>query len=512
MVPGERDVVGEQALRIVFDGLAMVVEVADGGDFGQCGNASDVIPVEVCDQQMIDAAEAGRDHGLGDALGIASAGEAGVDQQRFAGGADDERCRSAFHVDPVDIEGAGFLGSAGLAESGRGQGQNKDQIAKHAPTLTHALRYHRQVMIGAPVSAARPTRVRNGVIVFAVLLAVITYIDRVAISVAAPDIRKDLGLSQDQLGVVLSMFALSYALFEIPFGYLGDRLGPRRMLIRVVLSWSFFTAATGWAASYLQMRLVRFAFGAGEAGCFPNLTKVFTVWLPEKERVRAQGILWLCARWGGAFTPLLASPIIFYAGWRHAFEIFGVLGVLWTGAFYFWYREDPLTHPGMNDAEKALLRDGAALAGHKNVPWGRLVRSGRVWLLCWQYFFLSYGWYFNITWLPTYLRENRGMDITQAAIFGVLPLFIGGLGNPASLLLSKLVVRSNSVDRTRRIAASIGFAGACCFSIATTYIADARLAVVSIAMASFCNDLAMPPSWGAAMDMGGKFAGRSPAR
>jgi MFS family permease len=355
----------------------------------------------------------------------------------------------------------------------------------------------------------KATRVRYGVIGFAVALAVVTYIDRVAISVAAPDIRQDLGLTQDQLGVVLSMFALSYALFEIPFGYLGDRLGPRRMLIRVVLSWSFFTAATGWARTYLQMSAVRFAFGAGEAGCFPNLTKAFTVWLPDSERVRAQGILWLCARWGGAFTPLLASPIIVAFGWRHAFEAFGVLGVLWVIAFARWYRDDPLSHPSMNDAERSLLREGAKhVAVHGHAPWGKLLSSGRVWLLCWQYFFLSYGWYFNITWLPTYLREARGMDVAQAAIFGVLPLFMGGLGNPASLALSRLVMRStNSVDRTRRIVASIGFAGACAFLVATTFMARAELAVITIAMASFCNDLAMPPSWAATMDMGGKFAG-----
>jgi sugar phosphate permease len=257
------------------------------------------------------------------------------------------------------------------------------------------------------------------------------------------------------------------------------------------------------------MRAVRFAFGAGEAGCFPNLTKMFTVWLPEKERVRAQGILWLCARWGGAFTPLLASPIIVAFGWRHAFEFFGVLGVVWTVAFYFWYRDDPLSHPGMNDAEKAMLREGAKhVQSHGHAPWGELLKSGRVWLLCWQYFFLSYGWYFNITWLPTYLREARGMDVAQAAIFGVLPLFLGGLGNPASLALSRLVMRATGdVSRTRSIVASIGFAGACAFLIATTFMARAELAVVTIAMASFCNDLAMPPSWAATMDMGGKFAG-----
>ena len=364
-------------------------------------------------------------------------------------------------------------------------------------------------MADLAVSTAPATRVRYGVLAFTVTLAVITYIDRVAISVAGPYIRQELGLSDVQLGWVFTAFALAYALFEIPGGYLGDWLGPRRVILRIVLWWSFFTAATGWARGFASMATVRFLFGAGEAGCFPNLAKMFTIWLPDHERVRAQGLLWLCARWGGAFTPLLAAPIILAVGWRHAFEIFGVVGLVWAAAFYFWYRENPLEHPKMNDAEKALLRSGAErISGHGKAPWVTLLRSGRVWLLCWQYFFLNYGWYFNITWLPTYLREARGMNVAQAAMFGVLPLFMGGLGNPVSVFLTEQLFRiTGDLSRTRRIVACVGYAGACGFLILTTYAQDARLAVICIAMASFSNDLAMPPSWAASMDMGGKYAG-----
>src|SRR6185436_6592170 len=157
-----------------------------------------------------------------------------------------------------------------------------------------------------------PTRVRYWVIVFAVTLAMIQYLDRVSISSAAavPAIRRDLGLTEVQMGWVFSAFALAYAIFDIPGGYLGDWMGPRKVLMRVVVWWSFFTAATGWAWSYASILITRFLFGAGEAGCFPNLTKVFTTWLPPTERVRAQGILWMSARWGGAFSPLIVTPII----------------------------------------------------------------------------------------------------------------------------------------------------------------------------------------------------------
>src|ERR1035438_5965872 len=146
-----------------------------------------------------------------------------------------------------------------------------------------------------PPATVRATRVRYWVIVFAVSLAVITYIDRVSIATAAPSIQRDLGLDDVQMGWAFSAFAWAYALFEIPGGFLGDWMGARRVLLRVVAWWSFFTAATGWAFSFASLVVTRSLFGAGEAGCFPNLTKTFTTWLPHHERVRAQGIMWLSA-------------------------------------------------------------------------------------------------------------------------------------------------------------------------------------------------------------------------
>src|SRR5579863_4764860 len=143
----------------------------------------------------------------------------------------------------------------------------------------------------------RPTRVRYWVIVFAVALAVITYIDRVCISQAAGSIQHELGLSKVQMGWIFTAFGLAYALFEMPGGYLGDWMGPRKVLMRIVIWWSFFTAATGWAWNFSSIVVTRFLFGAGEAGCFPNVTKAFSTWLPQEEKERAQSIMWLSARW-----------------------------------------------------------------------------------------------------------------------------------------------------------------------------------------------------------------------
>jgi MFS transporter, ACS family, glucarate transporter len=240
-----------------------------------------------------------------------------------------------------------------------------------------------------------PTRVRHWVMVFAVALAVITYIDRVAISWAAPYIQRDLNLDSGQMGLVLGAFGWAYALFEIPGGFLGDWIGPRKVLVRVVLWWSFFTAATGWARGLTTLTITRFLFGAGEAGCFPNITKIFSVWLPAKEKVRAQGIVWMAARWGGAFTPPLVSFVVLQVGWRNAFELFGLIGPVWAILFYRWFRDNPMDHPGLNQAERHLVSASSKLAaGHADVPWLKFVSSGRVWLLCWQYFCLTYGWYF----------------------------------------------------------------------------------------------------------------------
>src|SRR4051812_15610310 len=186
-------------------------------------------------------------------------------------------------------------------------------------------------------TSLRPTRARYWVIVFAITLAVIQYIDRVCISQAAPFIIADLGLTTKQMGLVFSAFTLAYALFEIPTGWLGDKIGARQVLMRVVLWWSFFTAATGWAWNHLSLVVTRFLFGAGEAGCFPNLTKAFSAWLPNRERTRAQAIMWMVARWGGAFTPLLVVTVMAFVSWRTAFLIFALFGVIWAAVFYFWF-------------------------------------------------------------------------------------------------------------------------------------------------------------------------------
>jgi len=362
---------------------------------------------------------------------------------------------------------------------------------------------------GSPLPTSKPTHARYWLVMFAVSLAIIQYFDRVCISAAAPAIAKDLALGPREMGYVFSAFTLAYALFEIPAGYLGDRIGPRRILLQIVWWWSAFTAATGWAFNFVTMVVTRFLFGAGEAGCFPNLSKAFNRWLPAPERSRAQGFLWLSARWGGAVAPFLVYQCLQYMNWRTAFFIFAGIGGLWAIVFSMWYRDDPRTHPSVNAAEAALLpTEEAAAATHADVPWAKLLLSRTVWCLGGQYAALSYAWYFFITWFPTYLLKARGLDVKQSALLSGLPLFLGGFGAlVAGWLLPILSKRLGNARRARCgfAAAALTIAGV--LLVISTLIKNPYVAVGVIALVSFCNDLTVPGAWTACMDVGGRFAG-----
>jgi ACS family glucarate transporter-like MFS transporter len=177
--------------------------------------------------------------------------------------------------------------------------------------------------------------------------------------------------------------------------------------------------------------------------------------------------------------------------------------------FWFWFRDDPMQNQQMNQAERELLRHEAGEpVAHVRISWGRLLSSRAVWMLCWQYFFLSYGWYFYITWLPSYLQRGRHMAIGRSAWLGVLPLFFGGIGNMAGVWLgSRLAHATGSLPRARRYVAYIGFGGASTLLVLSTRMENPVLAVVMIALASFANDLVMPGAWSTAMDIGGVYCG-----
>ena len=367
------------------------------------------------------------------------------------------------------------------------------------------------------ISGPAPTRARRVVLLFAVTLAIVTYVDRVCISQAAPLMMEELGLSKVQMGFAFSAFGWAYALFEIPGGWLGDRIGPRKVLMRVVSMWSIFTVATGWAWNLASLVVSRFLFGVGEAGCFPNITKAFTHWFPVVERVKAQGVLWLSARWGGAFTPLLVGWMLATGGagkaglglhYRWVFLLFGLLGVVWAVSFHRWFRDHPKDHPAVNAGELAIIGDVPS-AGDHSMPWGKLIASRTVWMLWAQYFFMSYAWYFYITWFPTYLKEQFPvLKEMQRALLACVPLFFGGIGSIAAGLLSaRLDAWCGSIAKTRRWLGVLGMTSAGVMLLLSIAIHAPVLSVLAIGMASLCSDLSLPGSWGVCMDVGGRHTG-----
>ena len=221
----------------------------------------------------------------------------------------------------------------------------------------------------------RPTRVRYIVLAFTVAVYMITYMDRVVISNAAPVIQKEFGFSLITMGWILASFRWGYALFQIPGGWLGDRIGPRRALALIVTWWSAFTSLTALAWSAASMLVVRFLFGVGEAGAFPIATRSLSRWMLPGERGFAQGVTHAGSRLGAALTPPLVVWIITRYGWRAAFVTFGIMGLVWAAAWLFYYRDTPDEHRGIEHRRTrphpSSHRRRAAPARDRPCPGGR---------------------------------------------------------------------------------------------------------------------------------------------
>ena len=342
----------------------------------------------------------------------------------------------------------------------------------------------------------RPTSAKRRVVAFGAALAFLSFLDRAAISQAAPAIAKDLHLNTVQMGLVFSSFGITYALCEIPSGWLCDRFGARRLLTRVVIFWSLLTAATGLAWNYPSLVITRLLFGAGESGCFPGLARVFRTWLAPRERNRAEGIKAASARWGAAVTPALMAGLYTFLNWRQVFVLFGAAGLVWGVLFHRWYRDRPA--------------DGApSTPGHFDTRfWKQLAASKTGWALGIQWFCHYYGFYFYITWLPIYLYQARGLDLKRESFAAGAPLLAAGLGSLfAGWTFSGLARKMNSVAAARKLMGYLAYGGAALLLVLFTQISNAALAVLVMSLSSFAAEFSGPITWTTAMDIGGERVG-----
>ena len=347
-------------------------------------------------------------------------------------------------------------------------------------------------------------KVRHRVLGFLSLLSVITYLDRVCISVAGPRMQEALSLDPQQWGWVTGVFTLAYALFEIPSGSLGDRFGPRRVLTRIVLWWSAFTSLTGVVSSFIPLVLVRFAFGMGEAGAYPNIGVCIARWFPLRERATAWGVVLMAAQIGGALAPFLVVPIQQAYGWRASFWAFGFLGVLWAAAWYVWFRDSPKEKPGIPAHE--IAESESVIAPTHALPWSTALRSRNLWAVVGMAGCVGYSMSFFQSWLGTYLVKARGF--TEAGLlFAALPFIVGAVANIAGGFTGDTLVRKLGLMQGRRTMILAGYAGATVFLTVGMLISEKHASLVALSVAYGGIAFAQPALMGVCLDIGGKFGG-----
>jgi MFS transporter, ACS family, glucarate transporter len=343
-------------------------------------------------------------------------------------------------------------------------------------------------------------------------LSVLLYVDRICISVAKEDVASDLQLSETQMGWVLSAFALGYALFQTPSGWLADRYGPRRVLSLIVVIWSVFTGLTAAAFGFASLLVTRLLFGAGEAGAFPGMARAIYSWIPMQERGLVQGINFSGSRVGGALALSLIPLMIEAIGWRPSFILLMGIGCGWAVFWYRWFRDDPTEHPGLRDAERLHIlttrqpRPSTAASAHP-LPWNRLLGSPGLWLVSAQYFASNFTFFFCLTWLFPHLKETYALRGVEAGLYSAAPLVCGALGNWCSGWIVDRLYRRGAWVQSRRLPAMIGFALA---AVGVTGSVFATTPVTSIAwfcLAIFGADMTLSPSWSYCIDIGRQHAG-----
>jgi len=353
-----------------------------------------------------------------------------------------------------------------------------------------------------------PDATRHRMVALTLALIAVAYLDRVCIATAAPTIKAELGLTDWQMGVVFSAFTFAYALFEIPSGWFADRFGARMTLTRIVLWWSAMTAATGLATGFASLVALRFLFGLGEAGAFPATARAYARWLPVRERGRAFGLAIMTGAVAGALTQPLVVTLLGRISWHQAFAVFGSVGVVWAALWWWWFRDDPRDHPGVSREELAImLRGGAEERPHERIEWRLLASSRSLAVLCVMYFCAIYGWYFYLTWLPTYLLRARGFDLRQAGWLAALPLLSIALGVLLGGWLSDRFAARLGPRKGRSICGLVGLpiaAAAILGGIATT---DPVTSALLLALAGGAAALGVAPAWAVSLEIAGIHAG-----
>jgi ACS family glucarate transporter-like MFS transporter len=359
-----------------------------------------------------------------------------------------------------------------------------------------------------PPEPLPPTRIRFLVLGVLCLLSGILYLDRICMSAALDPIQTELKLPNTAMSYVLMAFTLAYGLFEVPTGSWGDRIGARRVLTRISLWWSAFTALTGACTGLWSLLVVRFLFGAGEAGAFPNVARVLSRWFPVEERGRAQGALLAASQIGGALAPFLAAVLIQSIGWRGTFVAFGALGSLWAAGFWWWFRDDPATHPAVNAAEvNHIGRRATSGDGHHAIPWALVARNPSVWWLSLIMALASFNSYIYFSWFPKYLKAGRAVEDTEAGLMASMVLAIGAVGTITGGIVLDRVARAGGGWARRRLLGGCAFFAAAALLVGALFADNAWLAAGYTALSCCLTQSTVPLWWSCAIGISGRHVG-----
>ena len=356
-------------------------------------------------------------------------------------------------------------------------------------------------MVAVPVKP----RATTAVLGLLCVMYLITYVDRVNVATAGNDIKRELALSNTQLGLVFSAFAYPYLLFQVFGGWVGDRFGPRRTLFVCGLIWASATILTGLAAGLFMLFLVRVLLGVGEGATFPVATRAMQSWTAASRRGFAQGITHAFARFGNAITPPIVAALIAVVTWRGSFVILGCVSLLWVIAWVLYFRDNPADHASITPEELAVLPKRAPQA-QLQVPWGRLARR----MLPVIVVYFCYGWtlWLYLSWLPTFFLHEYQLEIGRSALFSSAVFFAGVGGDLLGGTISDGVLhRTGDLRKARRNVVVAGFLGSFLCLLPMFATRDLTVIVLSLGAAFFFAEIVIGPMWAIPMDIAGKYAG-----
>ncbi len=340
------------------------------------------------------------------------------------------------------------------------------------------------------------------------LMYFITYVDRVNISSLAPLITKDLGLSNTQLGLVLSAFAYPYAMLQIIGGAAADKFGARKTLTICGAIWAIATIATGFAGGLLSLLIARVFLGIGEGATFPAATRAMSSWVPQTQRGYAQGMVHSFARFANAITPPLMVMLAAYVGWRGAFIALGCASLVWVLVWGVYFRNDPKDHPGVTPDEVARLSldKSQAPRGAQQVPWRQLIRA----MLPTTFVYFCYGWtlWLYITWLPTYFVQAYNLNLKSMALFTLGVFAAGVIGDTLGGVFADIIYRrTGNLTQSRRIVIVLSLAASMVCLIPVILVQDLTIIAISLASAFFFLELTIGPIWAVPMDVAPLYSG-----